>query len=363
MLKKNKWKLIISSVAILLPGLIGLLFWDKLPENIIMHWGIDGKADGAMGARTAIFMIPLLLLAVHWICMLITTKDKNNDGQNPKFFGIIFWIIPVLSFVVNGIMYMAAVGKALEMSAFLFVFLGAVFAFIGNYLPKCRKNFTMGIRTKWTLADEETWTATHRIGGKVSVICGIAIMLLAFAPIYLAFALMAAIIIAQVVILSAYSYRYYKKRASEGKVPEKPKSPYKEWSASGKIAFAVAMAALAVFLAVIMFTGNVSVECKDTSFEVKATFHEDIEVKYSDIDSIEYIEDYEGAIRTIGFSSARLALGVFENQRFGTHTRYTYAGEKCAVVIRSGEKVLVIGGKDSAETKAIYDSISAKISE
>ena len=361
MLKKNKWKLIISSIVILFPGLIGLLLWNKLPKNITVHWGIDGEANGFAG-KWIIFLLPAILLAIHWLCLLITAKDKHNDEQNPKFFGIIFWIIPVLSLVVSGMMYMAVVGKALEMSAFIFVFLGAVFAFIGNYLPKCRKNFTMGIRTKWTLADEETWTATHRIGGKVSVICGIAIMLLAFAPIYLALALMVAVILAQVIIISVYSFKYYKKRASEGKVPQKPKSPYKEWSTSGKVLFAVAMAALAVFLVVIMFTGKVSVECGDTAFEIKATFYEDIEVKYSEIDSIEYIEDYEGAMRTLGFNSARLALGTFENERFGAHTRYTYTGEKCAVVIRSGERVLIIGGKDSAATKAIYDSISSKVS-
>jgi uncharacterized membrane protein len=52
----------------------------------------------------------------------------------------------------------------------MFVF----FALIGNLLGKVRRNFWMGIRTPWTLASEEVWIATHRLGARLMVAAGIA---------------------------------------------------------------------------------------------------------------------------------------------------------------------------------------------
>ncbi len=46
MIKKNRGALILSSILILLPSLLGLIFWNKLPEQMTTHWGFDGSADG-----------------------------------------------------------------------------------------------------------------------------------------------------------------------------------------------------------------------------------------------------------------------------------------------------------------------------
>ena len=46
---KGKWKLWVSSLIILLPSLIGLLFYDALPAVLTTHWGADGAADGFSG--------------------------------------------------------------------------------------------------------------------------------------------------------------------------------------------------------------------------------------------------------------------------------------------------------------------------
>lgn len=51
----------------------------------------------------------------------------------------------------------------------------------GNYFPKCRQNYIIGIRTPWTLKDEENWHSTHRIAGKMWVMGGIIILIAALA--------------------------------------------------------------------------------------------------------------------------------------------------------------------------------------
>ena len=96
-IKTNLKKLIISSVIILCPMLLGIILWDKLPEIIATHWGPSGEADGFGGKAMAVFAIPAFLLAFHWLCMIITSFDKKNTNQNKKAMGIVFWICPLLS--------------------------------------------------------------------------------------------------------------------------------------------------------------------------------------------------------------------------------------------------------------------------
>lgn len=46
MIQKNKWMLIIGSLLILLPMLVGLSMWKALPEQLPMHWNAAGEIDG-----------------------------------------------------------------------------------------------------------------------------------------------------------------------------------------------------------------------------------------------------------------------------------------------------------------------------
>ena len=84
MILKNKKLLILTSLLTLLPIPLGLLLWDKFPETMTVHWSITGQADGFASVPFAVFVPPLLLLAVHWICILATSLDKGNKNRNQK---------------------------------------------------------------------------------------------------------------------------------------------------------------------------------------------------------------------------------------------------------------------------------------
>ena len=115
MLKKNKSRIIISSIIILLPMIFGLIMWDKLPDTMTTHWGADGNADGFSGKVFAVFGLPAITLILHFVCLLFTLFDKKQKEQNPKALGMIFWILPVVSLFTNGIMYRTAFGKEFNM--------------------------------------------------------------------------------------------------------------------------------------------------------------------------------------------------------------------------------------------------------
>ena len=84
MLKKNKFKVIISSIIILLPILFGIIMWNDLPDIMTTHWGADGNADGLSGKVFAVFGIPVILLIFHFVCLLLTSLDKKQKEQNQK---------------------------------------------------------------------------------------------------------------------------------------------------------------------------------------------------------------------------------------------------------------------------------------
>ena len=208
---KNKKQMFWASAVILLPLVIGVLLWDKLPDQIATHWGFNGKADGWSSKGSTVFGLPFFLLATHWFCMFFTGKDAKNKDQSNKVFHMILWLVPVLSLVVFGVIYGKALGLEVQIENMTFLFLGVLFIAVGNYLPKCKQNRTIGIKVKWALKNEENWNATHRLAGKMWVIGGIAFLLCVFLPPALAAITELCGILVLTVVPVLYSYLYYKK--------------------------------------------------------------------------------------------------------------------------------------------------------
>ena len=358
MLRQNKWKIIISSVIILLPCLPGLILWDRLPGTLAVHWGSDGGADRFTDKALAVFLPPLLLLAGHWICIASTCLDKKQENQHPKALGIIFWIIPLLSLWTNGLVYASAFSQKQNVVMLTPIMLGEMFLFIGNYLPKIRQNRTLGIKLTWTLQNEENWNRTHRFGGKVWVICGITMIICSVLPQNAFIPITICVILVAVFIPFIYSYWIYKNHKKEG-ISYKSAGEGKSQIISVGITVAV-LAIFAVFAYFLLFTGKIDVTLSDHSFQIEASYWRDLSVDYAQIDKIEYRDDFEAGTRTNGFGSIVLGMGTFQNEEFGSYTLYSYADATEHIVIEAEGKVLVLGLKDHQETKEIYDALIEK---
>lgn len=215
-IKKNKWQMIVTSAIIVLPLLVGLLLWDKLPEKVPYHWGVNGEVDGWASKPTAVFLMPLFMLAMQWFCVLMTGLDpKAKNVTETKMMGIVLWIIPVLNLFLHIMVWLAAFGREVDMAAVMPLLMGALFVVIGNYLPKCKQSYTMGIKVSWALNDEENWNATHRLAGKLWVAGGLLTMLCALLPSVAAFITMMGITLLMCIIPTVYSYRFYKKHKKD----------------------------------------------------------------------------------------------------------------------------------------------------
>lgn len=209
-LKKNLKTIIITSLITILPIFAGLVMWDRLPDKLPTHWNFSGEIDSWSSKPFAIFFIPLFMLAMHLICTVSTSIDPKNQGVNSKIFTLVLWVCPVLSLLCMTATYAAALGYDVRVEFIIPLFMGVIFLIIGNYLPKCKQNYTIGIKIPWTLNDEENWSKTHRFAGLVWTACALVVIIGAFfkkAVVFTTFVPIAVMVLAPMI----YSYIYYRK--------------------------------------------------------------------------------------------------------------------------------------------------------
>lgn len=357
MIRKNKWKLLISSIVILLPMIAGLLMWNALPQEIANHWSINGSVNGWSSKSFIVFGMPLFVLAAHWICITVTALDPRNKNQTRKAMELIFWICPCVSLFTGAMIYANAFGMDLGGNGLLTVVLGLMFIVIGNLLPKCKRNYTMGIKVKWALANDENWNATHRFGGKVWVVGGLLLLLCGFLPGTVIHYVTFAAVIILACIPTVYSYVYYRKQKKNGTaVADTPLNAYKRIRT-------IVICIVLLGCGILLFTGNIKVQYDDTSFTIAATYYGDLTVDYASIEQIEYREQNTPGSRTGGFGSPRLQMGFYRNEEYGNYTRYTYTMCKACVVLTVDGKTLVVNGPDAEHTRTIYNELMGRLNQ
>ncbi len=362
MIKENKGKAILSSLLILAPTVIGLFLWDQLPDQMIVHWGADGVADGFGPKAMTVFGLPCLMLILHWICLWITAKDPKNKENTPKALGLPFWILPAVSLTVCSTMYRIALGQEIDPEKLMPAALGILFLFFGNYLPKIKQNRTLGIKVIWALRNEENWNRTHRFGGKLWVGGGLLILCSLFFPESISMTVTLVTLLILCFAPMIYSYLIHRKGLNDPKymAQQIPLPP------SQKKLMHITTAILCVtmvFIGWIMFTGDITVSYGEEAFLIDASYWNDLEVNYDKIGEIEYRDSLEVGVRTNGWGSPRLSMGTFSNGEFGRYTLYAYTDCEAYVVLTQDEHVLVIGGKDAAATKEIYHALSEKLAQ
>ena len=354
---KNKKYWLITSAITLVPIVLGLLLWNRLPDQLPTHFGVDGAADGWSGKGFAVFGIPLMMLGFHIVIFFATRLDKQNRGHNEKLMNLVGLIFPVMSIVNSVIIYTQAMELELNLSMLLFPMLGLLFIVIGNWLPKIKQNSTLGIKIKWTLYNEENWNRTHRVAGFVWVIGGVIFCLMGFVPEKTLLFLLPIQIILLACVPMFYSWQLAKKQQREGTYTE---SEVNKKLKQHPVLMAVTTVLVTVILlgvGCIMFTGDIEYTVTDATLTIDADFHSDLTVSLDTIDSITLHQGHPDGTRTWGFASARLLMGWFESDELGDYTRYTYTGCDSYILLTSGEDILMINAKTEADTQALYEQL------
>ncbi len=206
---KNKKIWIWTSLICLIPIIVGAAVYSRLPETMATHWNMNGEPDGWSSRAFAVFGLPGILLGVNLLLPWMLKADPKHENMNDKLVLISLWIIPVVSLLCCGLTLARGLGYTVRVERWVPIFMGVLFIVIGNYLPKTKQSYTMGIKLPWTLNSEENWNRTHRLGGFLWVVGGALFILMSF----IGWSLAAFLIILALMVLApmAYSYLLYRK--------------------------------------------------------------------------------------------------------------------------------------------------------
>lgn len=165
-----------------LPALATLAVYPWLPEQVPLQWGFDGVVN-RYGARIELFGICVLAFGIQLLMRFSPKLDPK--GENYARFGNAYKIVRLalaLFFAaMQGIvLYSCLVPGGGNISVFVTTGVGILFCIMGNFMPKFKHNYFIGIRTPWTLENETVWYATHRLAGPIWVLGGIVIAVSAF---------------------------------------------------------------------------------------------------------------------------------------------------------------------------------------
>lgn len=202
--------MIITTIVCLLPIVLSAAFYDRLPAQIATHWNAAGEPDDYSSKAFAAFGLPLMMAALNLFVHFMINNDPKQRNIAKTLKLMAKWMLPIMTVVLMPITLLIAVGHDIRVEQVVPVFVSILFIFIGNYLPKCRQNYTAGIRLPWTLNSEANWNKTHHLAGFVWVIGGIAMALVSIFQIK-TFPIFMGIVAGLVLIPSAYSYVLYRR--------------------------------------------------------------------------------------------------------------------------------------------------------
>jgi len=201
---------IISTMLCLSPMILTAMLYDKLPNQMAVHWNSAGIPDNFASKEFAGFGLPAILAGLNVFTQVILNNDPKKANYPKVLRFLLKWLVPVMSLILVPVTLFISLGVEINLNLYAPIFLGLMFIILGNYLPKTKQNYTMGIKLPWTFNSEKNWNKTHRLAGYVWIIGGICIILSSWLNIYSYFTSMV-ILITLIIIPTVYSYLLYKK--------------------------------------------------------------------------------------------------------------------------------------------------------
>ena len=158
--------------------LVALTFWygPQLPDPVPSHWNMQGVVDGWTAKPWGVWMMPLICLGTFLLLLVlpaISPRGFRLESARRAYDLLAFFVLLLFAAItITG--WQSALGSSFSFDRMLPILLGGFLVLAGNYLPKFPKNFFIGIRTPWTLSSDEVWRKTHRLGGWVFMVGGLA---------------------------------------------------------------------------------------------------------------------------------------------------------------------------------------------
>ena len=207
---KQDWPLV---VLLVVSFALGLFLYPQLPERVPTNWNVHGEIGGYSGKFFAAFGMPLFNLVLYVLLLVLPGLDPKRENY-PKFaklYDLVRWSVVGLMVLVHTIILLAGLGHSINVGKIVQIAVAIMFILLGNQMGRVKHNYFVGIRTPWTLANEEVWRMTHRMAGPVFVAGGFLALGSTWLPAPYNFAGMMVGVIASSLVALVYSYVIYRK--------------------------------------------------------------------------------------------------------------------------------------------------------
>lgn len=226
------WLIILTAAAFVITGICVQL----MPETVPMHYNINGEID-RYGSRNENFLFPCMIAVFNmfWVIFMRVLVKKAVKADSDKARLEAENNIKVLGFTAIGMTIMFTVMQlvflfidintsdgqekmAVDINVVSNCLLGLMVIVIGNIIPKCKRNGIVGVRTTWSMDNDTTWELSNRLGGRLLMVFGVltileTIIIKGFAS----SVIMLVLLIATTVLVTYYSYVFYKKYGNNAK--------------------------------------------------------------------------------------------------------------------------------------------------
>ena len=205
---KRTYEILVWVLA-LLPLAVTLALYGRRPEQVPIHWNMQGRVD-EYGPRIQLIWLALVPLGIHLMMLLLPRIDpkKDNYARFGRVYGILRLAMVLFFLLMQGITLYAALAPAPPQAGRLILAaVGLLLCVIGNFMPKFKHNYFCGVKTPWALASAENWRRTHRLAGPLWFWTGLAFAAAGLAlPEAVAGAVLLAGILPLIAIPIAYSW-------------------------------------------------------------------------------------------------------------------------------------------------------------
>jgi len=169
---KKDWPII---AIIALTFMVGLYFYPSLPSKVPSHWNFKGQINGYSGRFFGAFGLPLMNLAMYSLFIILPYIDPKqaNYEKFPSAYKVIRYTLHIFFVGMQAVVLLVALGNTVNVGMFVGLGVSILLVVIGNVMGKFKHNYFVGIKTPWTLANEEVWVKTHRMASPLWVVGGI----------------------------------------------------------------------------------------------------------------------------------------------------------------------------------------------
>jgi uncharacterized membrane protein len=204
--------LLAALIIIIISFIVGIASYNYLPNSLASHWGPNGQVNGHMPKFWALFLLPVISIALFILFYFLPKIDplKANYEKFQKYYDSFILVMILFMFYLYLLTILWNFRINFNMNTALIPALGFLFIYIGAIMKYLKRNWFIGIKTPWTITSDKVWDKTHKLGSRLFIISGIIMIAGIFFQNYIFWFVLVPVLVSAV-WLFVYSYLEYRK--------------------------------------------------------------------------------------------------------------------------------------------------------